>query len=174
MSVFILATFKIYSKIDISTSEMMGWINDRLSSPMQIIDELALVTSMFIVERRPHRFRKWLGAWPHQAITWTNIDLCLMSSYINSSESNFTENILDTLIPKITCSKLSYPGLPGVTGVKGLCDKTCNGEGIAISISDFWFWYSFFSFQSCICWNSNGAWMRRVLWCHQTVRVSTT
>ena len=60
-----------------------------------------LVTPYGDLEMGQHCLRKWLVAWRHQAITWTNVDLCLVRSK-DISVRTILQNIPQLSIIKIS------------------------------------------------------------------------
>ena len=67
-----------------------------------------------------HWLRKWLVAWQHQAITWTNVDFLLMKFYdihLRAVEQQVSKLLFCIISLKIILLKLS-PQFPGAIELK--------------------------------------------------------
>ena len=81
----------------------MAWYHIRANK----LTHCGLVTLYGDMELGQHWLRKWLVAWRHQAITWTNVDLSLVRS-INIHLRAISPEIPQLSITRITL-KTTYP-----------------------------------------------------------------
>ena len=78
-----------------------------------------LVTPCHNIDLGQHRFRWWLGAWKHQAMTWTNVDL-ERNVFCGIRLRAISQEVLKNLIRKISSEMTLLRSQPCHAGINEL------------------------------------------------------